>query len=98
MSVSPTPERVRARGRSPAFNAIASTFENPKDRNLSTPPPMIRKLYPKSMTPDSVKLAPKSSAIAQLSSSFEQTPSARDKLIPRSLRGMQQMSLFKALL
>ncbi|KAK7291876.1 hypothetical protein RIF29_07376 [Crotalaria pallida] len=85
-SMSVSPDRVRVRGRSPAFTALAANFENPKDRNLSTPPPMIRKLYPKSMTADTIKLAPKAAAIAQLTSSFEQVPSARDVLIPRSLK------------
>ncbi|XP_076910667.1 villin-5-like [Bidens hawaiensis] len=32
-------DRPRARGRSPAFNALASKFDNPNGRNLSTPPP-----------------------------------------------------------
>ncbi|KAK8545133.1 hypothetical protein V6N13_066437 [Hibiscus sabdariffa] len=53
-SVSSGSERVRVRGRSPAFNALASTFEKPKDRNLSTPPPTVRKLYPKSGTHEPV--------------------------------------------
>ncbi|CAL0325559.1 unnamed protein product [Lupinus luteus] len=91
-SMSVSPDRVRVRGRSPAFTALAANFENPKDRNLSTPPPMIRKLYPKSMSPDSVKLAPKAAAIAQLTSTFEQPPSARDTLIPRSLRASSDAS------
>ncbi|KAI9080938.1 hypothetical protein K1719_037099 [Acacia pycnantha] len=82
-----SPDRVRVQGRSLAFNALASTFENPNARNLSTPPPMGWKLYPKSVTPDSAKSAPKSTAIAALSSSFEQPPSARDSLIPRSIKG-----------
>lgn len=82
-----SPDRVRVRGRSPAFNALAAAFENPGARNLSTPPPVGRKLYPKSVTPDSAKSAPKSAAIAALSSSFEQPPSARDSLIPRSIKG-----------
>ncbi|KAL4371363.1 hypothetical protein AHAS_Ahas06G0158300 [Arachis hypogaea] len=72
-----------------AFNAIASTFEKPKDRNLSTPPPIVRKVYPKSGTANlntlSLGLGSKSSAIARLTSSFEM-PSARGKLIPQSLR------------
>ncbi|MED6129115.1 Villin, variant 2 [Stylosanthes scabra] len=89
MSVSPTPERVRVRGRSPAFNALASNFEKPKDRNLSTPPPIVRKIYPKSGTSEkntlSLGLGTKSTAIARLTSSFDM-PSAREKLIPRSLR------------
>ncbi|XP_019462578.1 PREDICTED: villin-4-like isoform X2 [Lupinus angustifolius] len=91
-SMSVSPDRVRVRGRSPAFTALAANFENPKDRNLSTPPPMIRKLYPKSMSPDSIKLAPKAAAIAQLTSTFEQPPSARDTLIPRSLRDASKSS------
>ncbi|KAL2340302.1 hypothetical protein Fmac_008242 [Flemingia macrophylla] len=85
-SMSVSPDRVRVRGRSPAFNALAANFENPNARNLSTPPPVVRKLYPKSVTPDSAALAPKSAAIAALSSSFEQPPSARESLIPRSLK------------
>ncbi|XP_024637641.1 villin-4 [Medicago truncatula] len=84
-SMSVSPDRVRVRGRSPAFNALAATFENSNVRNLSTPPPMIRKLYPKSKTPDLATLAPKSSAISHLTSTFE-PPSAREKLIPRSLK------------
>ncbi|XVE71856.1 hypothetical protein DITRI_Ditri10aG0185400 [Diplodiscus trichospermus] len=82
-SMSFSPDRVRVRGRSPAFNALAATFENPNARNLSTPPPMVRKLYPKSVTPDS---ATRSAAIAALSATFEQPPSARETIIPRSLR------------
>lgn len=86
-SMSFSPDRVRVRGRSPAFNALAANFENPNARNLSTPPPMVRKLYPKSVTPDSAKSAPKSSAIAALSASFEKTP-PREPIIPKSIRGM----------
>ncbi|XLU61030.1 hypothetical protein S245_020239, partial [Arachis hypogaea] len=81
--------KMRGKGRSPAFNAIASTFEKPKDRNLSTPPPIVRKVYLKSGTANlntlSLGLGSKSSAIARLTSSFEM-PSARGKLIPQSLR------------
>ncbi|KAL7138141.1 hypothetical protein ABFS83_10G143500 [Erythranthe nasuta] len=83
-----TPDRVRVRGRSPAFNAIASTFESPNLRNLSTPPPMVRKLYPKSVSPDSDSSnsqASRSAAIAALTSKFQQ-PSAGQFIIPRSLR------------
>ncbi|XP_068326880.1 villin-4-like [Pyrus communis] len=83
-SMSFSPDRVRVRGRSPAFNALAATFENANARNLSTPPPMVRKLYPKSVTPDSSKLASKSSAIAALTASFEKTGPARESNIPRS--------------
>ncbi|XP_022753401.1 villin-4-like [Durio zibethinus] len=81
-SMSFSPDRVRVRGRSPAFNALAATFENPNARNLSTPP-MVRKLYPKSGTPDS---ATKSAAIAALTATFEQPPSARETIIPRSVK------------
>ncbi|GAB4838260.1 hypothetical protein Ancab_027789 [Ancistrocladus abbreviatus] len=80
-SMSFSPERVRVRGRSPAFNALAANFENPNARNLSTPPPVLRKLYPKSVTPDSAKVAPKSAAITALSATFEK---ARETIIPRS--------------
>jgi gelsolin len=76
------------RGRSPAFNALAATFENPNARNLSTPPPVVRKLYPRSVTPDSGNSASKSAAIAALTASFEQPPPAREAIIPRSLKGM----------
>lgn len=82
-SMSFSPDRVRVRGRSPAFNLLAATFESQNSRNLSTPPPIVRKLYPKSVTPDSAKLAPKAAAIAALTSTFEQTP--REPIsIPRS--------------
>ncbi|XP_021836754.1 villin-4 isoform X2 [Spinacia oleracea] len=81
-SMSFSPDRVRVRGRSPAFNALAATFESQNTRNLSTPPPTVRKLYPKSVTPDSANLAPKAAAIAALTSTFEQTP--REPIIPRS--------------
>ncbi|GKV00427.1 hypothetical protein SLEP1_g13113 [Rubroshorea leprosula] len=85
-SMSFSPDRVRVRGRSPAFNALAATFENPNARNLSTPPPMVRKLYPKSLTPDSGKLAPKSSAIATLGASFEKFAPPRETIIPKSVK------------
>ncbi|KAH7572534.1 hypothetical protein JRO89_XS04G0271400 [Xanthoceras sorbifolium] len=85
-SMSFSPDRVRVRGRSPAFNALAATFENSNSRNLSTPPPMVRKLYPKSVTPDSANLAPKSAAIAALTASFEKSSPAREPIIPKSLK------------
>ncbi|KAF1887650.1 hypothetical protein Lal_00040704 [Lupinus albus] len=95
-SVSVNPDRARVRGRSPAFTALTANFENPKDRNLSTPPPMVTKLYPKSMTPDSIKPGPKAAAaISHLTSTFEQPPSARDSLIPRSLRDASKSSINK---
>ena len=46
---------------------------------------MVRKLYPKSVTPDS---ATKSAAIAALTATFEQPPSARETIIPRSVKGI----------
>ncbi|KAL0339926.1 UNVERIFIED_CONTAM: Villin-4 [Sesamum radiatum] len=46
---------------------LASTFENPNTRNLSTPPPMVRKIFPKSVVPDSDNQASRSAAIAALS-------------------------------
>ncbi|KAI4381125.1 hypothetical protein MLD38_007233 [Melastoma candidum] len=85
-SVSFSPERVRVRGRSPAFNALAANFENPNARNLSTPPPVVRKIYPKSFTPDSGRLTPKASSIAALSSSFEKSPPTREVMIPKSIK------------
>ncbi|PSS21406.1 Villin-4 like [Actinidia chinensis var. chinensis] len=83
-SMSFSPDRVRVRGRSPAFNALAANFENPNARNLSTPPPIVRKLYPKSVTPDSEKSDSRSAAIAALTATFE--PPAREPIIPRSLK------------
>ncbi|XP_027175354.1 villin-4-like [Coffea eugenioides] len=85
-SMSFSPDRVRVRGRSPAFNALAANFENPNARNLSTPPPVVRKLYPKSGTPESAQQASRSAAIAALSSGFEQPAPARGTLIPRSVK------------
>ncbi|XP_010525718.1 PREDICTED: villin-4 [Tarenaya hassleriana] len=86
-SMSFSPDRVRVRGRSPAFNALAATFENPNARNLSTPPPVVRKLYPRSVTPDSAILAPKSSAISSRSALFEQSATPpREPIIPKSLK------------
>lgn len=87
-SMSFSPERVRVRGRSPAFNALAANFENPNARNLSTPPPVVRKIYPRSVTPDSGKLASKSAAIEALTASFEQPPPARQVIMPRSVKGI----------
>ncbi|CAH2077503.1 unnamed protein product [Thlaspi arvense] len=87
-SMSFSPDRVRVRGRSPAFNALAATFESQNARNLSTPPPVVRKLYPRSVTPDSSKLAPKSSAIASRSALFEQQSktSPQEPSIPKPLK------------
>jgi len=75
-SMSFSPERVRVRGRSPAFTALAANFESSSNRNLSTPP-VVKKLYPKSLTPDSSNTSSKSSAIAALAGSSDrptQTP------------------------
>ncbi|KAJ0246069.1 Villin-5 [Hirschfeldia incana] len=73
-NMSSTPDRARVRGRSPAFNALAATFENTGTRNQSTPPPMVsplvRKLYPKSLAPD---LTPKSAAFAARTALFEKS-------------------------
>lgn len=87
-----SPERVRVRGRSPAFNALAANFENTNARNLSTPPPVVRKLFPKSGSPDLATVAPKSAANADLSSSFELPKEVK---IPKSLKGMQLFSQVK---
>ncbi|KAL8136385.1 hypothetical protein V2J09_002386 [Rumex salicifolius] len=81
-SMSFSPDRVRVRGRSPAFNALAATFENANSRNLSTPPPVVRKLYPKSGTPDSAKLGSNASSISALSATFDKAP--REPNVPRS--------------
>ncbi|KAI7753928.1 hypothetical protein M8C21_033127, partial [Ambrosia artemisiifolia] len=81
-SVSFSPDRVRVRGRSPAFNALASTFENASARNLSTPPPQVRKPYPKS---DSSNVASRSTALASLAATFEKQP-PREPLMPRSIK------------
>ncbi|CAI9787463.1 unnamed protein product [Fraxinus pennsylvanica] len=83
-SMSFSPERVRVRGRSPAFNALASTFENSNARNLSTPPPMISKLYPKSVTPDSANSTSRSTALSALSATFGKKTLARDINLLRS--------------
>lgn len=69
-SMSFSPERVRVRGRSPAFTALAANFESSNNRNLSTPPPVVKKLYPKSVTPDSSNTS-KSPAIVGLAGSLD---------------------------
>ncbi|KAH9616763.1 hypothetical protein KSS87_003305 [Heliosperma pusillum] len=83
-SMSSSPDRARVRGRSPAFTALAATFENPNTRNLSTPPPMIRKLYPRSGTPESSLAPPKTSAIVALTASFDKTPRTEPDIMPSS--------------
>ncbi|KAJ0962254.1 hypothetical protein J5N97_030082 [Dioscorea zingiberensis] len=91
-SMSFSPDRVRVRGRSPAFNALAANFENPNARNLSTPPPVVRKIYPKSFTPDSIKLAPRSTAIAKLTASFEQP---KVHIMPKSVKVSSDVNKLK---
>ncbi|KAK3143782.1 hypothetical protein QOZ80_4AG0304880 [Eleusine coracana subsp. coracana] len=83
-SMSTSPERPRVRGKSPAFTALTSAFESPSTRNLSTPPPAIRKLFPKSGAPDSSKPLCKQSAISALTSSFE---GPMKSTIPKSVKG-----------
>lgn len=78
-----SPDRVRVRGRSPAFNALAANFEN-TNRNLSMPPPMISKLYPKSGTSSPAQLVPKSAAIAALTASFEPSWKKESSEVDRS--------------
>ncbi|CAN1329783.1 VLN4 [Linum perenne] len=87
-SVSFSPERARARGRSPAFNALAATFENPNARNLSTPPPVVQKIYPKSgnTSPVASKQASKAAAIAALTATFEQPLPARQMIMARTVK------------
>uniref|UniRef100_J3M148 HP domain-containing protein n=1 Tax=Oryza brachyantha TaxID=4533 RepID=J3M148_ORYBR len=82
-SMSHSPERHRVRGRSPAFTAIASAFENPSTRNLSTPPPAVRKLFPKSVGSDFSKTSSKESAISSLTSAFE---GPTKSTIPKSVK------------
>jgi hypothetical protein len=79
-----SPDRARVRGRSPAFTALASTFESANTRNLSTPPPVVKKLYPKSATPDPSDISSKSSVVAALTSSSNHPTQA-----PKSVKGMQ---------
>ncbi|XP_062191990.1 villin-5-like [Phragmites australis] len=78
-SMSFSPERVRVRGRSPAFTALAASFESASNRNLSTPP-VVKKLYPKSGTPELSNTSSKSSGIAALTGSLDrptQTPTPK---------------------
>jgi hypothetical protein len=83
-STSFSPDRVRVRGRSPAFNALAANFENSNVRNLSTPPPIARKPFSKS-SPDPVKPPQRAASIAAMSATFERP---RQTLIPKSIKGM----------
>ncbi|XP_074591804.1 villin-5-like isoform X1 [Curcuma longa] len=87
-SMSISPDNARARGRSPAFTALAKNFENPNARNLSTPPPAVTKLYPKSALAESAKsVVPRSAAIAALTASFEST-----KVESKLSKGMQSIN------
>ncbi|KAL9686046.1 hypothetical protein QQ045_023501 [Rhodiola kirilowii] len=84
-----SPDRVRVRGRSPAFNALAATFENQNARNLSQPPPVVRKLFPKSAPSESAaSIASRSAAIASLTSTFEKAPTVR--IMPKSVKASQE--------
>lgn len=82
-SMSTSPECHRVRGRSPAFAALTSAFEKPSTRNLSTPPPAVKKLFPKSTGPDTSKEA----AISELTSSLE---GPLKRTIPKSVKGIVQ--------
>ncbi|WCJ18746.1 villin 4 [Euphorbia peplus] len=94
--VSFNPDRVRVRGRSLAFNALAANFENPSMSNLSTPPPVVRKVYPKSGgSPDSAKAASKSLFIASLNASFDQPPPARQVIMPRPVKGEKPLEILE---
>jgi gelsolin len=88
--MSTSPERPRVRGKSPAFTALTSAFENRSIRNLSTPPPAIKKLFPKSGAPDSWNPQSKQSAISALSSSFE---GPMKNMIPKSVKGIENTTL-----
>lgn len=91
-SLSVAPERARVRGRSPAFNALASAFESPNARNLSTPPPMVSKLYPKSVAVDTS--SQRSATIAALTKGFDQPGPAKQFIFPRSVRGTYYIFMF----
>ncbi|VAH51356.1 unnamed protein product [Triticum turgidum subsp. durum] len=82
-SMSTSPECHRIRGRSPAFAALTSAFEKPSTRNLSTPPPAVKKLFPKSTGPDTSKEA----AISELTSSLE---GPLKRTIPKSVKAGQE--------
>jgi len=89
-SMSTSPDRPRVRGRSPAFNMLTSAFENTSKsntRNLSTPPPAVRKLFPKSGGPEHSRVSPKKSAISALTSSFE---GSLKSTIPKSVKGISE--------
>ncbi|KAL8235073.1 hypothetical protein R6Q59_021173 [Mikania micrantha] len=90
-SVSCTSDRPRARGRSPAFNALASKFDNPGGRNPSTPQPRNLSTPPPTGSTegsggslDTSKVISNYKAIASLTASFEKP--TREKLMPRSIK------------
>jgi gelsolin len=90
-SMSTSPDRPRVRGRSPAFNMLTSAFENTSNiRNLSTPPPAVKKLFPKSGGPEHSRVSPKKSAISALTSSFE---APLKSTIPKSVKGIVNTTL-----
>lgn len=77
-SMSTSPDRPRVRGRSPAFNVLTFAFENTSNtRNLSTPPPGVRKLFPKSSGSGQSRVSPKKST----------------SIIPKSIRGIVNTTL-----
>lgn len=106
VTVASSRDRPRARGRSPAFNALAANFEKPNARNLSTPPPDVKKLYQKPGPSESTKVISKSMAIAALKSNFEKAVKnfekpaknfekpAKTTLMPRSIKGMYCLNFF----
>ncbi|KAL8135204.1 hypothetical protein AgCh_010025 [Apium graveolens] len=77
-SVSASHDRPRARGRSPAFSALAANFETKNARNLSTPPPAVEKLIQKPGIYDSTKST--------------HSNSAGSNLIPRSIKASNKES------
>lgn len=81
-TTSSSPDRARARGRSPSFTALAANFENPNARNLSTPS-VATKPSPRS-SPEPVKPPQRADSIVAISALFEQP---RPNLIPKSRKG-----------
>jgi hypothetical protein len=85
--MSTSPDCHRLRGRSPAFAALTSSFEKPSTRNLSTPPPAVKKLFPKSAGPETSK----QSAISDLTSSLQ---GPLKSTIPKSVKGMCNIAVY----
>jgi gelsolin len=70
---------------------LTSAFENTSNiRNLSTPPPAVKKLFPKSGGPEHSRVSPKKSAISALTSSFE---APLKSTIPKSVKGIVNTTL-----